>query len=90
MNCTKAEVEATAVTGHKNRNVFKINSVRAAMKIGVSGQRTPPEEVCTLPPRLAGDSLPAGPADSSVPEPAHTCGTKAPSDIFRCSEEIKA
>lgn len=26
--------EATAVTGHKNRSVFKINSVRAAMKIG--------------------------------------------------------
>lgn len=26
--------KATAVTGHKNRNVFKINSVGAAMKIG--------------------------------------------------------
>lgn len=25
---------ATAVTGHKSRNVFKINSIRAAMKIG--------------------------------------------------------
>lgn len=24
----------TAVTDHKNRNVFKINSIRAAMKIG--------------------------------------------------------
>ena len=24
----------TAVTGHKNRNVFKINSISAAMKIG--------------------------------------------------------
>lgn len=26
--------KATAVTGHKNRNVFKINSIWAAMKIG--------------------------------------------------------
>lgn len=34
------DFEATAVTGRKNRNVFKINSIRAAVKIPESALKT--------------------------------------------------
>lgn len=52
----KGRFEATVVTGHKNRNVFKINGIGTAVKIGVSDLLLRPQrlcqEVCTLPPRL--------------------------------------